>query len=86
MAAPVVAGIAALLKARYPDTTTFPAPHFLLDQIKETSVDKRCDNIPQWGEVRLKRVDAFCALTNNQVCPIPFPSCSAPGSPLIDLR
>jgi subtilisin family serine protease len=70
MAAPIVAGVTALYKARYP--TTYPSPHLMLEQIKETSVDKRYTASP-WGEVRLMRVDALCAVTNNLNCPIPFP-------------
>ena len=67
MSAPIVSGIAALVKAKYPQLTV---PHDLLDQVKETSVDKRyIDSIR--GEIRLKRVDALCAVLNNQDCPIP---------------
>lgn len=68
MAAPVVAGLTALVKARYP--TTFGAPHDLLEHVKETSVDKRFNAQP-WGDVRLRRVDALCAVTSNTDCPIP---------------
>ena len=68
MAAPIVAGVIALVKARYP--TTFAAPHDMLDQVKETAVDKRYNALP-WGEIRLRRVDALCAVTNNLACPIP---------------
>jgi hypothetical protein len=73
MAAPVVAGIAAILKATDPNWQTFPTPHDLLDRIAETSVDKRYEN-PRWADQeRLRRVDALCAVTNNLNCPIPFP-------------
>ena len=68
MAAPIVAGITALVKAKFP--TTFATPHDLLDRVKETAVDKRFNAQP-WGEVRLKRVDALCAITNDLNCPIP---------------
>ena len=57
--------VRALVKARNLNLT----PHDLLDRIKETSVDKRY-NDPIRGEVRLKRVDALCAVTNDTSCPI----------------
>jgi hypothetical protein len=69
MAAPIAAGVTALYKARYPDA--FPVPHMLLEQIKETSVQKRIDPLPPWGRVELNRVDALCAVTNNVECPEP---------------
>jgi subtilisin family serine protease len=69
MAAPIVAGVTALVKARYP--TNFATPHDLLGRVKETSVDKRFQILPPWGEVRLHRIDALCAVTNNLACPIP---------------
>lgn len=68
MAAPIVSGITALVKAKNPLLTI---PHDWLNIVKETSVDKRFPNLPPWGEVRLKRVDALCAVTNNPNCPIP---------------
>ncbi len=77
MSAPIVAGVIALVKARFP--TSFATPHDLLGQVKETSVDKRFDNVPPWGEVRLKRVDALCAVTNNQACPIPANNATTSG-------
>lgn len=73
MAAPIVAGLTALVKARYP--TTFASPHDLLDHVAETSVDKRYNN----GDIRLHRVDALCAITNNFNCPIPIPRPMSPG-------
>jgi len=71
MAAPIAAGLGALVKARYP--TTFPNGHELMDHVAETSVDIRYSH-PNWkSEVRLHRVDALCAVTifDPQVCPIP---------------
>jgi subtilisin family serine protease len=70
MASPIVAGITALVKARFPNR--FPTPHDLLDHVAETSVDWRY-NTSQWGEVRLHRVDALCAVT----VPDP-PECTPP--------
>jgi hypothetical protein len=70
MAAPIVAGVTALVKARFP--TRFTAPHFLLEHVKETSVDKRFPETPPWtDEIRLHRVDALCSVTDNAACPIP---------------
>lgn len=69
MAAPIVSGLTALVKAKNPQLTI---PHDWLNIVKETSVDKRFPNVPPWGEIRLKRVDALCAVTNNQACPIPL--------------
>jgi subtilisin family serine protease len=68
MAAPITAGIAALLKARYPKK--FATPHDLIEYIVKTSVDKRFSALP-WGDVRLNRVDALCAVTGNLNCPVP---------------
>ena len=72
MSAPIVAGLAALLKAQNPDTKTFPKPHDLLNRIKGTSVNKRFSNLQPWNtDVQLNRIDALCAVTNNSNCPIP---------------
>ena len=68
MAAPIVAGLIALVKAQLPNA--FATPHDMLDRIDETTVDKQYV-APPWGEVRLNRVDALCAVTNNLDCPIP---------------
>jgi len=74
MSAPIVSGIAALVKSKYPNLTV---PHDLLDQVKETSVDIRFNN----GNVRLRRVDALCAVTNNLACPIPPTAANQTASP-----
>jgi subtilisin family serine protease len=68
MAAPIAAGVVALYKARYPDTSP---PHFLLEQIKETSVQTTFDPLPPWGRVDLNRVDALCAVMQNTHCMAP---------------
>jgi subtilisin family serine protease len=67
MAAPIVAGVTALVLAKYP--TRFSTPHDLLEHLDETSYDLRYNASP-WGEVRLHRVDALCAINNIfDVCP-----------------
>ena len=72
MASPIVAGIAALLKAQFPSTNPFSAPNNLLSRIFQTSVNKRFSNVFPWGPIDLHRVDALCAVTNNTQCPIPL--------------
>ena len=63
MSAPVVSGIAALVKAKYPNLNA----DMVADQVKETSLDIRYNN----GNIRLHRVDALCAVTNNRLCTAP---------------
>jgi subtilisin family serine protease len=65
MAAPIVSGLTALVRAKNPELTV---PHDWLDIVKETSLDIRLGSVPPWGEVRLNRVDALCAVTNAQDC------------------
>lgn len=67
MAAPIVAGITALVRARY--TATCLTPHAILGHIKENSVDIRWNDLPPWGNVRLNRVDALSAVTTAPICP-----------------
>jgi thermitase len=79
MAAPIAAGVTALVKAKYP--TMFPTGHDLTDHVAETSVDIRYTH-PNWTtQVRLHRVDALCAVTifDPQVCPIPQNVTAASG-------
>ena len=66
MAAPIVAGIAALVKAKTPNA--FPTPHDLLNRIKETAYQRPDYTAAPWGSVRLFRVDALCAVMNNNHC------------------
>ena len=69
MAAPIVAGITALVRARY--TAACLTPHNILGHIKETAVKLRWDNTVQWGDVRLNRVDALSSVATAPVCTVP---------------
>jgi subtilisin family serine protease len=64
MAAPIVTGIAALVKAKNPPLQ----PNQFIGRIKETAVDIRYGSNPQ---IRLRRVDAWCAVMNMQECSLP---------------
>ena len=63
MAAPIAAGIAALVKARNPSWV----PHDIVDWLPETGIEWRCPH-PTRGNIRTARVDAFCAVTGNTDC------------------
>ena len=69
MSAPIVAGITALVRARY--TAPCLTPHDILGHVKETSIDIRWENLPPWGEVRLNRVDALTSVSTAPVCDVP---------------
>jgi subtilisin family serine protease len=60
MAAPFAAGVAALIRARYPNLTSDQ----VADQLEETAVRRET---PQ----RWHRIDALCAVQNIIPCPIP---------------
>jgi len=78
MAAPIVSGIAALVKAKNPALT----PNQFVDQVKETAVDVRYGN-PQ---IRIRRVDALCAVLNNQFCVAPATPQNNIGFEAFDLK
>jgi subtilisin family serine protease len=78
MAAPIVAGLAALLKAQHPGSSPFEKPADIMVRIKNTSVADRYQNLPPWGDVRLNRVDALCAVTNI-TCPLTIAQPAEPG-------
>lgn len=63
MAAPVAAGVAALVKAQNP----LLDPHSVVDRLIETGIRWDCDH-PTRGAINTSRIDAFCALTNNVNC------------------
>jgi thermitase len=70
MAAPIVAGIAALVKARYPSTC--PTPHEYLDHIQDAAVRIEQGTLPPWNvDIRHFRVDARNAVATPPVCEIP---------------
>jgi subtilisin family serine protease len=68
MSAPIVSGIAALLISVRPvDAQTHPAGA-VVDEMEETGYAWDC-NLPSRGiYMETSRVDAFCAVTNNQAC------------------
>lgn len=66
MSAPVVSGIAALVRAKYPNQTVRQT----VEQIKETGVKLDYTDAAR-GRIQTKRVDALCAVTNNLSCSAP---------------
>ena len=64
MAAPVAAGIAALVKSNEPAIT----PEQLVDRLDDTGIAWECFLGSRGYAIDTSRVDAFCALTNNQAC------------------
>lgn len=65
MATPIVSGIAALVKAKNPTLS----PGQFVDRVRDTSVDIRYGTKPQ---IRIRRVDAICAVMNYLDCPPPI--------------
>lgn len=63
MSAPVAAGVAALVLAQNPTLD----PHSVVDQMVETGIDWTCQH-PLRGPIKTRRIDAFCAVTNNANC------------------
>jgi subtilisin family serine protease len=63
MAAPIAAGVAALVKAKFPNLT----PHEVVTQLSETGIVWDCVH-PVRGEIKTSRIDAYCAVTNNIAC------------------
>ena len=67
MAAPIAAGVTALVRARY--TSQCLTPHVYLEHLKETGIRYEWDPLPPWGRVRIQRVDALNAVTIAPACP-----------------
>jgi subtilisin family serine protease len=72
MSAPVAAGLAALVKAKYPALT----PHEIVDHIEDTGIEWDCFHAGRGIAIETSRVDAFCALTGNVSCGINSAACS----------
>ena len=66
MAAPIVSGIAALIRAR----DAVSAPHSIVERISETGILWDYAH-PTRGLIKTNRVDALCAVTNNRACSVP---------------
>jgi subtilisin family serine protease len=64
MSAPIVSGIAAMVKARNPNMP----PHDILDRVKDTGVELDYQDVNR-GRIKTSRVDAKCAV-DTQLCPI----------------
>jgi subtilisin family serine protease len=71
MATPIVAGVAALVKSANPNMQLTD----LVERIEETGYEWDC--IVQSRNIRMEtaRVDAYCALTNNEACYAPRTVC-----------
>jgi subtilisin family serine protease len=70
MAAPIAAGVAALVRAKFPALT----PNQIVSQIAETGISWDCTH-PTRGEIKTNRVDAYCAVTNDRSCGINAHAC-----------
>ncbi len=64
MAAPIVSGVAALMRQKEPGLS----PLIIKDRLEETGIEWDCLHAGRGYEIKAKRVDAVCALNNNQVC------------------
>ena len=74
MAAPIVAGIAALVKAQNPTFTG----HQIFDRVEETGIDWKCTLTSRGYRIDTTRVDAYCALTNNEECGVEIENVPCP--------
>ncbi|MEO7539367.1 MAG: S8 family serine peptidase, partial [Pyrinomonadaceae bacterium] len=72
MAAPIAAGIAALVKATHPTLT----PHLVGEHIEDTGIGWDCFLPQRQIQLDTMRVDAYCALTNNIACGINALACN----------
>ena len=70
MAAPIAAGVAALVKAKYPTLTADQ----VAAQVAETGISWDCTH-PTRGPIKTNRIDAYCAVTNNRSCGINARAC-----------
>ena len=66
MAAPIVSGIAALIRSLDPTSV----PHLVVGRISDTGIQWDCTH-PTRGEIKTSRVDAYCAVSNNTSCGVP---------------
>ena len=72
MSAPIVSGIAALVKSANPTLLLKD----LVERVEETGHEWDCQ-LPSRGiTMETSRVDALCALTNNQACAPPRTACT----------
>jgi hypothetical protein len=72
MSAPVVAGIAALVKATNPQLD----PHLIGERIEDTGIQWDCFHPARRITIAASRVDAYCALTGNVACGVNANACS----------
>jgi subtilisin family serine protease len=69
MAAPVAAGIAALVKAKNPSL----APTAIVDQVEDSGFEWDCFHAARGIQIKASRVDALCALGGAVCAPPPNP-------------
>jgi subtilisin family serine protease len=67
MAAPIVSGITALVLSVRPFTATRTATE-VVNEVEETGYGWKCPLPSRGTNMETSRVDAFCAVTNNQAC------------------
>ena len=69
MSAPIVSGIAALVLSVRPINGTIHTSSDIVDEIEETGWEWECTLASRGGVMmETARVDAFCAVMNNQAC------------------
>jgi subtilase family serine protease len=69
MSAPIVSGVAALVKSANPNIALTD----LVERIEEQGQEWECSLPSRNIQMETNRVDAFCALTNPQFCVAPRP-------------
>ena len=68
MSAPIVSGIAALVLSVRPINLPTRAATAVVDEVEETGYGWKCHLASRDIMMETSRVDAFCAVTNNQLC------------------
>ena len=79
MAAPIAAGVAALVKATNPSFI----PHQVVERLIDTGVEWDCFSSVRGGDIRTSRINAKCALDNNVACGNAPQACQLPRNTFI---
>ena len=68
MSVPIVSGIAALVLSVRPINLPTRAATQIVNEVEETGYGWKCNLASRNIMMETSRVDAFCAVTNNQAC------------------